>query len=322
MDTGRTSVWGVVVVMAAAGLACGAGETGLGAPGPGGFELIGIDQNGDLYRIDTGTGAAALLHDLPGDVTGGSMAYEPQSARLGVLSSASEPGELILIDPVAGVVEQRNQVSGLPADQLKTGGVGYLGGSGGFVVTFGPTGTTLEDKLALIDTDGEVVMTSPVLGLGDNDGCFWDFVNERLIVHDYNAGDGLPPVAAMEDIFTAPIITAVASPPLNQTMGNSASHPETGRVYITRFIGSSGELVELVGDTYVTVGPYNAASQITGIAFVPAIVVCDADLTGDGELDFFDLSALLMGAVDYNGDTGFDFFDISLYLQDYGAGCP
>jgi hypothetical protein len=50
--------------------------------------------------------------------------------------------------------------------------------------------------------------------------------------------------------------------------------------------------------------------------------VCEADLTGDGELDFFDLSELLMSGIDYNGDTSFDFFDISVYLQDYSEGCP
>ena len=49
---------------------------------------------------------------------------------------------------------------------------------------------------------------------------------------------------------------------------------------------------------------------------------CPADLTGDFELDFFDVSALLTGSVDYNGDTSFDFFDISDFLQAFGAGCP
>ncbi|GEM_PF-4561341 len=49
---------------------------------------------------------------------------------------------------------------------------------------------------------------------------------------------------------------------------------------------------------------------------------CPADLTGDGQADFFDVSFLLQNSVDYNGDTQFDFFDISAFLQDLGAGCP
>ncbi len=48
---------------------------------------------------------------------------------------------------------------------------------------------------------------------------------------------------------------------------------------------------------------------------------CEADLTGDGGFDFFDISALLQGQVDFNGDTQFDFFDISAFLQ-AGATCP
>jgi len=55
---------------------------------------------------------------------------------------------------------------------------------------------------------------------------------------------------------------------------------------------------------------------------------CDADLTGDGELDFFDVSEFLalFGsgdlAADFNNDGALDFFDVSEYLALFGAGCP
>jgi hypothetical protein len=48
---------------------------------------------------------------------------------------------------------------------------------------------------------------------------------------------------------------------------------------------------------------------------------CPADLNGDTQFDFFDISFLLQNQVDFNGDTGFDFFDISAFLQ-AGASCP
>lgn len=48
---------------------------------------------------------------------------------------------------------------------------------------------------------------------------------------------------------------------------------------------------------------------------------CEADLNGDGVLDFFDISAFLSGEPDFNGDGGFDFFDISAFLTTYAAGC-
>lgn len=50
-------------------------------------------------------------------------------------------------------------------------------------------------------------------------------------------------------------------------------------------------------------------------------LVCPADLNSDGQLDFFDISVMLLQQPDYNGDTGFDFFDISSFLADYSAGC-
>lgn len=55
---------------------------------------------------------------------------------------------------------------------------------------------------------------------------------------------------------------------------------------------------------------------------------CEADLTGDGVLDFFDVSAFLAAfggmdpVSDFNGDGSFDFFDVSAFLGAFGAGCP
>ncbi|MBL4699226.1 MAG: hypothetical protein JKX70_10370 [Phycisphaerales bacterium] len=57
-------------------------------------------------------------------------------------------------------------------------------------------------------------------------------------------------------------------------------------------------------------------------------VGCLADLTGDGELNFFDVSAFL-GAfaqndpiADFTGDGLFNFFDVSAFLGAFVAGCP
>lgn len=60
----------------------------------------------------------------------------------------------------------------------------------------------------------------------------------------------------------------------------------------------------------------------------PIMGVCQADLNGDGVLNFFDVSAFL-GAFavgdqssDLNGDGMFNFFDISAFLSAFGDGCP
>ncbi len=55
---------------------------------------------------------------------------------------------------------------------------------------------------------------------------------------------------------------------------------------------------------------------------------CPADLTGDGQLDFFDISAFLSAfgsgdpAADFNDDGMLNFFDVSDFLTAFGAGCP
>ncbi len=55
---------------------------------------------------------------------------------------------------------------------------------------------------------------------------------------------------------------------------------------------------------------------------------CPADLNGDGDLNFFDVSAFLSAfgmmnpAADFTGDGDFNFFDVSAFLADFAIGCP
>jgi len=55
---------------------------------------------------------------------------------------------------------------------------------------------------------------------------------------------------------------------------------------------------------------------------------CQADLTGDGNLNFLDVSAFLTAfgaqdpAADFTGDGQFNFLDVSAFLGLFGAGCP
>ena len=55
---------------------------------------------------------------------------------------------------------------------------------------------------------------------------------------------------------------------------------------------------------------------------------CEPDFTGDGQLDFFDVSAFITAfnamdpAADFTGDGQFNFFDISSFITAFNAGCP
>ena len=82
-------------------------------------------------------------------------------------------------------------------------------------------------------------------------------------------------------------------------------------------------------DRRVYTSAYDAGSDTNAIVvLVPDTGVCPADLTGDGALDFFDVSVFLnaynamTSSADFNGDGVFNFFDVSAFLNAFNAGCP
>lgn len=88
-----------------------------------------------------------------------------------------------------------------------------------------------------------------------------------------------------------------------------------------------GDYTVRVKGTAVNQGPQGYALVITG-AVSETAAVCAADLTGDGLLDFFDVSAFLTAfnaqddVADFNNDGAWDFFDVSAYLTAFNEGCP
>jgi hypothetical protein len=73
---------------------------------------------------------------------------------------------------------------------------------------------------------------------------------------------------------------------------------------------------------------YNPAAHFQFVLYGPggtSVNPCPADFTGDGVLNFFDVSAFIQeynNGGDYNGDGSTNFFDVSQFIQDYNAGCP
>lgn len=99
------------------------------------------------------------------------------------------------------------------------------------------------------------------------------------------------------------------------------------------------QFVEISSHLY-TIDPATGAANDLGVVQADAtwdavtLVIddgadaCPADLTGDGILDFFDVSAFLNAynaqdpIADFTGDGLYDFFDVSAFLNAYNAGCP
>jgi len=82
-------------------------------------------------------------------------------------------------------------------------------------------------------------------------------------------------------------------------------------------------------DGEVTLGMWkDPGVQLSATLRVPNGVGCRPDLTGDGQLDSFDVSAFLNAYnaqesdADFTGDGLFNFFDVSAFLVEYFAGCP
>ncbi len=83
----------------------------------------------------------------------------------------------------------------------------------------------------------------------------------------------------------------------------------------------------LTDDSGNQIGTLTVSGSASIVATAP-LPGCAADLTGDGVLDFFDVSAFLSAysamdpSADFDGDGSFDFFDVSAFLNAFTAGCP
>jgi hypothetical protein len=104
----------------------------------------------------------------------------------------------------------------------------------------------------------------------------------------------------------------------------SGAHEE-GVTYMSQIatVGSDGRL-----DIHSGLPSGNIRSVCNGIQVVQLPPACAGDLTGDGVLNFFDVSAFLNAytamdpIADFTGDGVFDFFDVSAFLNAYNGGCP
>ncbi len=116
--------------------------------------------------------------------------------------------------------------------------------------------------------------------------------------------------------------------------------PSGGAFEIPWYTIDSGGASSAVGGSFElagTIGQPDAGATMTGGNFsltggfwagVNGALPCASDLTGDGVLNFFDISAFLAAfsamdpVADFNNDGTFNFFDISAFLTAFSAGCP
>lgn len=136
--------------------------------------------------------------------------------------------------------------------------------------------------------------------------------------------DSFNPGASLGEIVTDENATYVA------TSGSIALFDLTDPSDI-RYRGASGNRngVSSTGSAaIVNKRIYIAAGNNLSVFDASDCSTCPADLTDDGMLDFFDVSAFLGAftaqdpAGDFNGDGNWNFFDVSAFLGAFSAGCP
>ena len=109
-------------------------------------------------------------------------------------------------------------------------------------------------------------------------------------------------------------------------------------VQIAKLLPSDGATFDRFGNSIaitngvVAVGAWkdddNGSNSGSAYVFTVPGADCPADLTGDGTLDFFDISAFLTAfsggdlIADFSNDGVLDFFDISAFLTAFASGCP
>ncbi|MBL4697192.1 MAG: hypothetical protein JKX70_00005 [Phycisphaerales bacterium] len=149
----------------------------------------------------------------------------------------------------------------------------------------------------------------------------FDSAVQELTVFDDGSGEALYAMGNFEN--------SGASPMSHIAKWNGSAWEAVGGMVDGNIFGAivydAGE-----GDALIMGGGFNSVDGLSANHVVSLLGggECPADLTGDGELNFFDVSAFLTAfsaadpAADFTGDGEFNFFDVSAFLTAFSAGCP
>lgn len=280
-------------------------------------------KSGAVYLFDAFTGVQ-LLKLLPSDGTvwdqfGYSVAIDNSIVVVGAyFDSDNSPsaGAAYLFDVSTGTQLFKLFPNGGAIDDRFGSSVAVHNG----VVAVGAPGTTVSGFEAgaayTFDaiTGGQIAMFVPI------EGAPHDLFGTSIAIED-----GVVGVGALYDDDLGPY------------SGASFFFDAFTGAEIAKFLPSDGVDYDGIGSSFAIdngvaiVGAFSSygLGSDTGSVYVLGVPsACLADLTGDGALDFFDVSAFLsaFGAqdplADFAADGSFDFFDVSAFLQLFAAGCP
>ncbi len=326
-------------------------------------DLESLDEFGASVDIDAGVLAVGCKYVNAGDVggTGGVYVYALPSGELIRKQVSPTPGQsdefgwdVHLDDGLLLVGSPRD-------DDLFVGrGAAFLFDvqSGEHLRTYLPKiSIPQEFGQSVFMRDGKVIVGDPYASVVDTNG---DTVTEAGLVYVFDLESGeqlavLRPETPYQDLFGWSVgadaeTIYVGSWRLygfNSHFG--PEHPRVERFDANTFERQPQMLASYsddetyfgrsiaVSDDYIAVGmsnghyQYSPVPELGGAIFVydkPQGDSCPVDLNTDGELNFFDVSAFIVGftagdlAMDFNNDGDLNFFDVSAFIVAYTNGCP
>ncbi|MFK7758894.1 MAG: GC-type dockerin domain-anchored protein [Phycisphaerales bacterium] len=305
---------------------------------------------GGEYRADGGTlGLVNGLNMIEGDFdTSGDGVVEMLVSGIATLHSAVNDGEMAVlgaggfIDMVGGIVNNGNIA--LNSNQnifnahLRFVDTGTISGVG-----------TIEMQTATGNNDAQIIASSGVVG---TIGAGQSVSGDGLLVGELVVLGGIDP-AGLTRALNIDIMSFGATTSMTADLGGLANG-EFDRLVLSGAdtIVLDGSLTVNLDDGYVPqfldqwdiVDGGSVTGEFSSITFPPSpagldykviyqsnrayvILTCAADLTGDGDLNFLDVSAFLgfFGSNDVrgdiNGDGSFNFLDVSLFLNIFSGTC-
>ncbi|MFG0244602.1 MAG: GC-type dockerin domain-anchored protein [Phycisphaerales bacterium JB052] len=215
---------------------------------------------------------------------------------------------LLLASTIAQADTTQNGPSNYTIDEGVSFSLGNLGPNDWLFSWSDSSGTFTEVA------DPTITLTAGQTYIFDNLTTIHPFVitDDTLVV---NGTDG----DFSRETFDGPVIDAATLQP----MADFTADPEPADDVISWTPSDSD-----AGEYWYTCRIAGHAGMTGKLVIVEAPASCPADLTGEGELNFFDVSAFLAAfaagdpAADFTGDGMYNFFDVSAFLGAFAAGCP
>lgn len=277
------------------------------------------DLPGNIFGAGSLTGYTADI-DLAGAFTGSDLTFEIGDSD-GDLQGASFGNNNVdtnsdgIGDGVSVAAADRN-FDGLPDSDLDGDGLFDWA----WTVRFSQPGTRDLDGDGVIDGDIADSMLTIGISFGsgagtsvDNGDATWNWDADTTAV------DG---ATGQEDAF------AIYAPPFG---GGDGDILHAGFFWFGGYACEGVPVDEIDPDTGMLGLGWNPLAAFEHQIFGPSGVCpdagCDADLTDDGSLNFFDVSLFLSlfgdedPLADFTDDGSWNFFDVSEFLSQYAAGC-